>query len=168
MESTGEVQDLVLFYKGLYEKELELRRKLEDECDLLASDNVRLTSEMENLRQSLSIPLSTVSALDAVDIDVDILVDGGSHYPNHPNKIISGACDKKNVISVQSCNEFSGILCAGADNSIFCYSLSGERTWSSKLSAPITSIVSFRQLSICGCFDGTITMVFLFLSLNVP
>lgn len=160
-------------YKAEFERERLKRLQLEEECDLLSWDNVRLREENEELKKQIantSIPSQTrniTEGLESITLSEDpklhdFLEDGDNMFPNKVLKSIKNACNGKNVIAIAYCCDGKYILCAGADNSIHLYSasdLDNPESWSRSLSAPATSIQSFGALTACTLFDGSLVLV---------
>ena len=156
------------------ESERAKRLQLEEECDLLALENVRLREENSQLKQQLGIQIRlntltesveniTISNSNNSNHNGDFLEEGDDQYPNRIYKTISNACNGKNCIAVTYCCDGKYLLCAGGDNSVSLYNTTSETStsavWIHKLSAPATSLQSFSSYVACSLFDGSLTLV---------
>lgn len=157
-------------FKAEFERERAKRLQLEEECDLLALDNVRLREENEQLKKQLTIQLRLNTLTEGVEnITIannsslgDFVEDGDDLYPNRVLRTISNACDGKNVIAVTYCCGGKYVLCAGGDNSVHLYNASNVEApvvWTQKLSAPATCLEPFGSLVVCSLFDGSLVLV---------
>ena len=165
-------------YKALYENEKNIRLQLEQDCDLLSLENIRLNEEVNRLKdkisitkfQQLNIPShhddNVDGQKDMIECQVELVLPSSniSNLPSSSTVTINNACNKTNVICSCFCNNDEFILCAGADNSINLYSINSnqdmmERKWTSKLSAPVTSMASSNQITVCGMLDGSFALV---------
>lgn len=172
-------------YKQLYEKEKTIRYQLEQDCDLLAVENLRLQNEVQelNLKLSLATPVTNKMEVpnkcdssngnDNINLCQIEMPDMLLNLPCIPSITIKNACNQKNLLSVCLCNNNQCIIACGADNSINVYkdldtiimngsnsqSYEGKPCWTHKLNAPVTSMSSFKCLTLCGTFDGSIAVV---------
>jgi hypothetical protein len=157
--------ELEIDYKLSYEKERLKRMQLEDECDLLSLENIRLQSELAELKskQSSETPaLTNISEFNSngtVESYSDLLLDGDQIYTKTCEAVIRDACDGKNVISLHFCNYNEFILCAGSNNGLYLYSTSGQLQWTQIFSSPAISIHSFKNYTCCSLLDGSTLLV---------
>lgn len=162
-----EVTDVAALQQALKE-EIAKRIQLEDECDLLAVENVRLNEEVAQLKSKLHgsiqhiVPLAGES--DRVSTAVVWTSDGGDEdYPNTETMCIMNACNGKNVLSVSFCyngdDEIEKIAAGGADNSLNIYDLTGSKISTYVLSAPVLSIDSYGEYLACSLMDGAHAVV---------
>ena len=159
-------------------KERELRLKLEDDCDLLALENIRLRGELETLRASIKTNNPELNLENDVELvksnnelannDNDFLIEGDGLYPDTVVKTITNACNSKNITTLAFCYNFSYIICGGADNSIHVYSISGDYHWTDLFSSPATRMASFDNYTACSLLDGTTLLVINYYCISVP
>lgn len=159
-------------FKIKFDREHTKRLQLEEECDLLALENVRLREENSLLKHQLGIQVRLNTLTETIEtinitsssaiINNDFLEEGDDLHPNHAFKTINNACHGKNCIAVTYCCDGKYVLCAGGDNSLHLYSTGETESvvmWTYKLSAPATSLQSYGSYVACALFDGSLTMV---------
>lgn len=157
--------------EALYQQEKLARLQLENDCDLLALENLRLSEELKKLQRlnSMSQPSHEkhLSASDAALVD-QVLVeeDGDGLFANVVESIVCKACDGKNVLSVAFSND--DLVCGGTDNSVSIYSWNGNIYFCKSkvsLSAPVLALSicndsnNGMQLIAAAAMDGSMTLV---------
>jgi hypothetical protein len=142
----------------IYEAERNRRLQLEEECDLLSKEVVRLTEIIDEL--SNAKPPKT----EREDVG---WIDGDCLYPNSIEKVFPNACNGKNVIAVNFGFFEQVLVSAGSDNSLHIYDLRNFDElchWTQLFSSPVTCINSFSNITACSLVDGTLLLVSFFFS----
>ena len=104
------------------ESEKHQRIKLEEECDLLAMDNMRLREELQRMKISHPDPKKS----DQHGLILNVFTDGDGLYANYSTNHIYQATSDKNVLSVGIITSDEGsnadiIVCGGVDNQLTLY-----------------------------------------------
>ena len=139
------------------------RLELEQDCDLLSLENVRLNSELAKLQENLkgfTLDQSGKPVASVRDEEYEsLLVEGDGKFATQQQTMISSACGGKNVTCAVFLFHDSGsthVVCGGADNSLRVYNhQTGEQRWLMMLSAPVLSMDACGVLIACSCMDGS-------------
>lgn len=167
--------DEVVDYKAAYEEEYSRRIQLEEDCELLACENLRLLEEVERLRKKVPPELKLSKELLSENFQL-----GDGKFANNEIQLVANACGGKNVIVTEfvNCSKSQQplIVCGGADSKFYILDeLSGVCLAEHLLPSPLLSIAVFGSLVVTGMMDGHVAIVraqlvalFIFLLLAVP
>ncbi len=143
------------------------RAKLEEECDLLAFSNDRLTGELAKLKaivesHQLSTEDVTKANLDGTEAaDVDVFIEGDNKYANALSLKVLDANSGKNVLCTAFIvlEEGDVLLSGGVDQCLHGFNSAGIRLFSFKLSGPLLAIDVHEQTIACCMMDGSLAVV---------
>jgi hypothetical protein len=170
-----------------FEQEQLKRRQVEEECDLLATENMRLLGELHQY-QKLHVPRQASSGCkeanaggdDAdggssslskeADCAVDwttLLQEGDSLYANEEILRITNPCGGRLVTCMQflpgTVNGLEDCFAiGGADNSLLVYTLGGEVVWKHSFTSPLLALDSASHADAglaCSFMDGGVAIV---------
>jgi WD40 repeat protein len=150
------------------------RGRLEEECDLLAEDNARLRSEMDNMRYNVrpvlhphpdssfsEEPPRDDSSANASDTP-EVFVEGNGVFAQLCTHTVNGASSAKNVLSTAIFHSSSPAsmsdtaFVGGVDAYLRGFSMSsGEEMFVKQLPGPVLFIDCQPPWIVCGMMDGS-------------
>mmetsp|Transcript_28159 Transcript_28159/g.40092 ORF Transcript_28159/g.40092 Transcript_28159/m.40092 type:complete len:431 (+) Transcript_28159:27-1319(+) len=138
--------------------------QLEDECDALASEILRLQEELKS--KSYGQRESEISSVPVMET-LEVFIEGDGNYTKKKFCQIQNACEGKNVICVAFLKsataigeESTYVLCGGVDSNLNCYQcIGGEKLFTIKLSSPLLALDVKDYLIACSMMDGTVAVV---------
>ena len=159
------------------EAEKRKNEQLEDECDLLAMDNDRLRTEVQELHRRIPVHDTSLPAMASAGDDdksasssntiaLDVFIVGDGQYANRLRKHIQNASSGKNVLSTSIYHSVSNdkipdvVFCGGVDAYLRGYDVStGIEIYGEKTSAPVLCIDSHDPYVACGMMDGSMMVM---------
>ena len=173
-----ELQRQIEQLKAQLEAERIAREKLEEECDLLAEDNVRLRSLAQSAPPAPSssavtastsasdIPVGSMSGHDSIPVELDVFSEGDGDYAYQIKKSIANASGGKNVLSTAifvsnpQLDYGDLVFCGGVDATLRAYdAATGVELFKEPQTAPVLSIDCSTTHVACGNMDGSHTVI---------
>ena len=172
MEIVAELQAEIERLKLELNEEKKRRLQLEEECDLLATYNEKLASDLEMKNKSINSTGEANGSTATIDgcLEDVFLVESGvdlSQITNFISQQIANACEGHNVVSVgilsSQGSDDAIILAGGANNRVYAYNMkTSSQILRKDLSAPPLGIEVFDNFIAISGMDGSMTVVNLF------
>jgi hypothetical protein len=165
--------------RELLRKEKAYRIEIEEERNVLLSENERL---LEDLKRANSISKNHLAQESVIsDISATVILPGDDSYVSSEQLRVCNASSGKNVLSVafatlplKGTNSITVLIVGGADNRISCYnSVTGGLLFSLSQTAPVLFLDVWETSIAAGMMDGSMSVVrkllftaFLFICVN--